>query len=267
MPELPEVETIRRQLSSEIVGEKIVGVEVRREKCFRGDSKSLQGEVIEKISRVGKYLFMYFESGRGLSVHLRMTGRLVIGDTWYAQAPHTRVVVELFGGRSLYYWDMRTFGYMQVEEGIEKAVRAVSKKLGPDPWEIGENELMGKLKRTCRAVKDAILDQDLLSGVGNIYANDGLHLAGILPQRKASAISKKESEKLLDALREVMELGLSTNGASDNSYVDARGKKGAYQNEFRVYGKTGGVCVECERQLEYGKVGGRGTWWCRQCQV
>jgi formamidopyrimidine-DNA glycosylase len=105
-----------------------------------------------------------------------------------------------------------------------------------------------------------------MAGVGNIYANDALNFAGILPQRQASKLTRREAGKLLLAVRAVMERGLLTNGASDNSYLDAYGEKGAYQNEFLVYGKTKGKCLGCGKELSYGKVGGRGTWWCVSCQ-
>lgn len=265
MPELPEVETVRRQLAEEILGEEIVSVEIRRKSCYEGVGEPI-GEVIKQVRRVGKYLFIYFSSGRGLAIHLKMTGRLVVDDQWYEKAPHTRVVMRLRSGRSLYYWDMRTFGYVKYQIDIARVEKAIASKLGPDPWEMSKKELKKKLGKTGRAIKEAILDQTLIAGVGNIYANDGLHLAGILPQREARGLDGDEVGRLLESLRVVMERGLETNGASDNSYVDARGMKGEYQNEFRVYGKRGEKCMECGRELEYGKVGGRGTWWCKNCQ-
>lgn len=268
MPELPEVETVRRQLAEEVVGERVVAVEVRQEKSYLGAREI--GEEVAEVRRRGKYLFIAFESGAGLAVHLKMTGRLVISKPGqqfdYETAKHTRVVMRLASGRALYFWDTRMFGYVHYLPAIGEAEEKVKNKLGPEPWEITQEELYRKLQKTGRTIKDTILDQSMLAGVGNIYANDGLWKSGILPQRRSRDLSKQEVGKLLRSLREVLKKGLSTNGASDNSYVDAYGEKGAYQNEFLVYGKTKGECPQCGRELNYGKVGGRGTWWCDKCQ-
>ena len=274
MPELPEVETIRRQLSHSIAGEVIEGVEVRNPRCYVG-VKMMKGEEIKKVERKGKYLLIYFTRRNtsagsvqgGWVVHLRMTGRFVVDDEWYETAKHTRVVVRLVSGRNMYYHSTRMFGYIQAESDMNEVEKKLEIKLGPEPWEISESEWKKRLSKTKRKIKDAILDQHLIAGVGNIYANDALYLAGIRPQRVADSLNGKEVVRLLSAIKSVMERGLELNGASDNSYVDALGKKGEYQNEFLVYGKTKGKCPECQCQLEYGKVGGRGTWWCGQCQV
>lgn len=288
MPELPEVETIRRQLAESIVGATIVGVEVRQERCW-GGSREIGGEKIVEIARVGKYLFVKFESGRGLQIHLKMTGRLVVQSQIinslpavlpaqllqagqilksmdYETAKHTRVVIKLADGRKIYYWDTRMFGYIRVEEDIGGEQARIRAKLGPDPWEMSETELLRKLQKTGRVIKDAILDQSLLSGVGNIYANDGLWEAGINPLRKANSLRLSEVRKLLTGLRKVMERGLATGGASDNSYVDAQGVRGSYQNEFRVYGRGGEPCHKCGEMLKRIVVSGRGTWVCEHCQ-
>lgn len=271
MPELPEVETIRRQLSETIVGATVGEVEVRQAKCFTGN-QWLRREKIGRVTRVGKYLFVKFQSGRGLAIHLKMTGRLVIGSKYqvfgieYETAPHTRVVIKLADGRKLYYWDTRMFGYIRVEKDIDEAEQKVKAKMGPDPWEITETELMRRLEKTGRSVKEAILDQSLLAGVGNIYANDGLWKARINPTRKANMLKLSEVKKLLISLREVMERGLATGGASDNSYVNALGQKGSYQNEFLVYGRASEPCRACGQNLKRIVVGGRGTWVCEMCQ-
>lgn len=265
MPELPEVETIRKQLSEAIVGATIAGLEVRQAKCFGGDTK-IRGEVIGGVTRVGKYLFVKFESGRGLAIHLKMTGRLVVDVDEYDRLPHTRVVIQLRDGRKIYYWDTRMFGYVRVEKDVDETEQKLKAKMGPDPWEMTEIELVRKLQKTGRSVKEAILDQSLLAGVGNIYANDGLWEAGVNPTRRANTLRLSEVKKLLVGLRKVMERGLATGGASDNSYVNALGQKGSYQNEFLVYGRVGEPCRRCGQALKRIVVGGRGTWACEKCQ-
>lgn len=273
MPELPEVETIRRQLAETVIGVTITGITVRRANCYVGPE--LRGlEVITEVARTGKYLFIHFESGRGLVIHLKMTGRLVVSDQLtvisdqvdYETAKHTRVVIQLKDGRKLYYWDARTFGYVKYVENIKVEHERQKRKLGPDPWEISEAGFFALVKKYQRPIKNLILDQALLAGVGNIYANDGLWEAGIHPERKAVSLTQKECSRLLRSLRMVMERGLITGGASDNSYVNALGQKGSYQDEFRVYKRTGKPCLKCGKKLERIVVGGRGTWLCTKCQ-
>ncbi|MCE7897948.1 MAG: hypothetical protein DPW11_03200 [bacterium] len=261
MPELPEVETIRRQLADSVVGAVVVGVEVRRASCYIG-RELLSQEKIEKVARIGKYLFLHFESGRGFVIHLKMTGRMVIDVASYDKLPHTRVVIKLKDGRRLYYWDSRTFGYVKYVEDIELEHERQKRKLGPDPWEMSEARFFTLTSQHMRPIKNLILDQALLAGVGNIYANDGLWEAGIDPRRMAKNLTKKESDMLLASLRLVMERGLITGGASDNSYVNALGEKGSYQDEFRAYKRTGKPCLRCRKKLERIVVGGRGTWVC-----
>ena len=266
MPELPEVETIRRQLVGTVSGAVVTGLVVRRVSCYvGGELKEL--EIIKEVSRVGKYLYIHFNSGRGFAIHLKMTGRLVVNVDDYDTLPHTRVVISLGDGRRVYYWDARTFGYVKYVDDIKGEQERQKVRLGPDPWEISEEKFFDLIKKYKRPVKNLLLDQALISGIGNIYANDGLWESGIDPRRTSSNLSKIESKKLLHALRMVMERGLITGGASDNSYVNALGQKGSYQDEFRVYKRTGKPCLRCGKKLERIVVGGRGTWVCKECQT
>lgn len=274
MPELPEVETIRRQLSECVRGAVITNIEVRRVNCYLGGDLR-QYEEIERVERIGKYLYIYFVSGRGFAIHLKMTGRLVIQSQIinsqilkldYETAKHTRVVISLDDGRKIYYWDARTFGYVKYVDDIKNEHERQKTKLGPDPWEISEEKFFVLVKKYKRPIKNLILDQALISGVGNIYANDGLWEAGVDPRRAASSLRRTEATKLLLGLRKVMERGLATGGASDNSYVNALGEKGGYQEEFRVYKRTGKSCLRCGKKLVRIVVGGRGSWVCKGCQ-
>jgi formamidopyrimidine-DNA glycosylase len=272
MPELPEVETIRHQMEKELIGDSVDNVDVLDRSVFTGDENSLTGEKIRHVGRIGKYLFVHFESGRGLSVHLKMTGRLILGDTGepdidYDAALHKRIVFTLASGRRLYYWDTRKFGFVNVTEDIEQAEENTKQRLGPDPWQMDEMTLLRKLNKSKKAIKNVLLDQVVISGVGNIYANDGLWLAGIRPDRLAGSLKLTEIKKLLESLRAVMDRGFATGGASDNTYRDLYGNKGGYQNEFLVYGKTHGECLKCGRELIYTRIGGRGTWCCAHCQT
>jgi formamidopyrimidine-DNA glycosylase len=139
-------------------------------------------------------------------------------------------------------------------------------KMGKEPWDISDKELLGKLKKTTRPIKEAILDQSILAGVGNIYANDGLWLAGIDPRRKANSLKLKEIKKLRESLCVVLKRGLAVGGASDNTYRDFYGERGSYQDEFLTYGRTGESCNKCGTKLKRIVVGGRGSWICEKCQ-
>lgn len=267
MPELPEVETIRRQLTELITGEVIGEVEVLDRKVFVGQEEALRGERVVKINRWGKYLLMHFASGRGVTIHLKMTGRMVVdNEKIYETAKHTRIKVRFASGKNLYYWDTRKFGYWQLTEAIIETEEKVKKKLGKEPWEMEVKEFLSVIKKSNRTIKDLILDQKIMAGVGNIYANDALFLAGINPHKRGRKMRKADGQKLLKAIRTVLERGLKTGGASDNSYVDAKGEKGSYQNEFLVYGKTKGICPKCGGPLRYTSIGGRGTWSCEKDQ-
>lgn len=249
MPELPEVETIRKQLAKELTGSEILGV-----------------GIVMGVVRVGKYLFIKCKGGGGLEIHLKMTGRLVLNDDWYRSAKHTRIVMNLKDGRKLYFWDVRKFGYLKQRGRVEETITELKQRMGPEPWNLSDTDLLRKLQKTGRAIKDAILDQSLLAGVGNIYANDGLWLAGIDPRRKANSLKLSEVKKLRASLCAVLERGLATGGASDNSYVDAYGQRGSYQDEFLTYGRTGEPCNKCGVGLKRIVLGGRGTWMCEVCQ-
>ena len=265
MPELPEVETVRKQLEKEILGATITKIDVREIHCYEGLPWSVSEKIVE-IARVGKYIFIKFESGRGLQIHLKMTGRIVLVDPFYETAIHTRVAMELSDGRKIYYWDTRMFGYIKHVEDIRYQESVISQKLGPEPWDISDTDLLRKLQKTGRAIKEAILDQSLLAGVGNIYANDGLWLAGIDPRRKANSLKLSEVKKLRLSLSTVLERGLAVGGASDNTYRDFYGGRGGYQNEFLTYGRTGEPCNNCGLGIKRIVVGGRGTWTCDKCQ-
>lgn len=266
MPELPEVETVRKQLEKELVGAYVVGVEIRMSKIFIGEPSSIYKDKIVSVSRIGKYLFVHLASGKGVVVHLKMTGRLILDVGEYESAPHTRVVINLNDGRKIYYWDTRMFGYIRVENDLQASISNLQKKMGPEPWQISDTDLLRKLQKTGRAIKEAILDQSLLAGVGNIYANDGLWKAGIDPRKKANSLKLSEVKKLRESLCSVLTRGLATGGASDNTYRDFYGGRGGYQNEFLTYGRAGEPCNKCGLALKRIVVGGRGTWVCEECQ-
>jgi|WetSurMetagenome_2_1015567.scaffolds.fasta_scaffold56619_2 formamidopyrimidine-DNA glycosylase len=281
MPELPEVETIRRQLNESLKNRVIKGVEVLREKSFGGDPQKLNGWQVERVDRKAKIIEIYFKKQKELIiVHLKMTGQLVFADgekrivgghptaDWVNALPskHTRVVVDFEDGAKLFFNDMRVFGWMRLvdKEKYEKEMR----KTAPDVTdrEFSLKYLTDVLKKSGKAVKLVLMDQEKIGGVGNIYANDALYLAKVMPNRKANSMSEQEIKNLLAAIREVINKGIKYGGASAANYVDTRGLGGTYQDHFLVYKKDGQICKRCGGKIQKMKIGGRGTFYCPKCQ-
>ena len=279
MPELPEVETIRRGLVGLIVGKKIVKVDVRNEKSWRGDVKSVIGARVVEVGRRGKALLIGLAGEDRLMVHLRMTGQLIyVGEERMAgghptedfvgelPSKHTRVVFGLEDGTHLYFNDQRKFGFVKVIGKGESD--GFLDKLAPEPWEMSEEEFFERLqKRKNTSTKAAILDQSVIAGVGNIYADEGLWAAGVAPMRKVGEISLAEAEKLLVGIRKSMDKSLETGGSSLKNYVKVDGARGDYLDKFaKVFNRTGKECERCGGIIEKTRVAGRGTHWCGSCQ-
>lgn len=277
MPELPEVETIRRGLSEFIVRKKLVGTEVLCEKSFIG--KPVTG-VVRGIRRYGKALVIDLDSGFSMMVHLRMTGQLIYdgkeryagghpSDNFVSRLPNkqTRVVLRFEGG-TLFFNDQRKFGFIKVMLTEEVEEDGFIKKLAKEPWEMEADELYKKLQRhkgSC--VKATILDQTVISGLGNIYADEALYAAGIHPERKCGEVKREEADKLLMAAREVMERSIEAGGSTMETYVKADGTKGDYLELFaQVFGRQGKPCAKCGGEIIKIRVAGRGTHICPRCQ-
>lgn len=281
MPELPEVETIRRQLNEVLVGKKIKRVEVFREKSFGGDPKKLVGWEVLRVDRKSKLIEIYFKNKEEVViVHLKMTGQLVFVDEekrvvgghptadWVSSLPskHTRVMLDFVDGSKLFFNDLRVFGWMRVvnKEKYEKEMR----KTSPDVTEkeFSLEYLTEVLKKSRKAVKLVLMDQEKIGGLGNIYANEALYLAKVMPDRKADSLSLLERKKLLIAIREVVDRGIKYGGASAANYVDTKGLGGTYQDHFLVYKRDGQFCDRCKGVIQKMKIGGRGTFYCPRCQ-
>ncbi len=282
MPELPEVETIVRELDQVLPGKKIVGVEVGRTKSFVGDEKELVGKTIKGVQRRSKMTVIEFaDFPKKLVIHLKMTGQLiylsgthrVVGGhptpDWVNDLPSksTRVVVELDNGAKLFFNDLRVFGWLKLvkNEDWEKLIA----KLPPDVThkEFSLEYFTRVLAASGRPVKLVLMDQDRFGGVGNIYANDALYLARINPKRKAKEVTGKEREELYEAVKKVINLGIKYGGASVDKYVDAAGLGGKYQEHFLVYGRNGQKCKRDGSVIKKIKLGGRGTYYCSSCQI
>ena len=277
MPELPEVETIRRGLDKFIVKKKLTGIRVLCEKSFIG--KPVTGKVM-KIRRYGKALVIDLDCGKSLMIHLRMTGQLIWdgkeryaaghpSDNFTAKLPNkqTRVILEFEGG-TLYFNDQRKFGFIKVmpTENVEED--AFIRKLAPEPWQMSADELYEKLQKHGKScVKATILDQTIICGLGNIYADEALFMAGIHPERKSGSVSRREAGLLLKSACEVMDRSIESGGSTMATYVKADGTKGDYLELFaQVFHRQGKPCVKCGTEIVKIKVAGRGTHICPKCQ-
>ncbi|MBR0460582.1 DNA-formamidopyrimidine glycosylase [Candidatus Saccharibacteria bacterium] len=336
MPELPEVETVRRGLKKYILNKKIIRIVVFEDKSFkdalpddsrhassrpssRGSSLTrsqpvakclessdkaprlgakylklpdetsqsgakyleLPDKTIQGLKRFGKALVIDLDDGCSLMIHLRMTGQLIWrGETGEFAAGHpsenfvaelpnkqTRVVFEFEDGK-LFFNDQRKFGFVKLMPTTEVEKDAFIKKLGPEPWEMSENELYERCQRHGKAlIKAVLLNQEVIAGLGNIYADEALFAAGVHPERRAGSLTKTEVTKILAGAKKVMKSAIEAGGSTMATYVKADGTRGNYLDEFaQVFGKQGQECPKCGAEIVKIRVAGRGTHICPHCQ-
>jgi formamidopyrimidine-DNA glycosylase len=271
MPELPEVETIRRDLQPLITGRTITDAWVSDnaprlvqllppgEFC-----RQLTGRRIEGLSRRGKYLILDLDAGLMWVVHLRMTGRFQHHTDGCPESPYLRARFELDDGSRLCFIDLRKFGMMWLVDDWA----LVNPELGPEPLEEAFDlaAFRTTLKRRSAPIKAVLLDQTVLAGVGNIYADEALFAAGIRPTRAANTITRPAVARLYQGIRDVLYVALGDRGSSFRDYVDAAGREGSHQLNVKVYLRTGQPCYTCGAEIKRTKVGGRSTHYCPRCQ-
>jgi len=270
MPELPEVETIRRGLERLIVGRKVLGIETNSPKQVQPSlavvKKAIIGTTIKKVQRRAKVLQLFFSNGAIIIVHLKLTGRLLVRNKNDRPDDWQHITVSLDGGKELRFADARKFGWFRLVKD-EKELQKILKEFGPEPFDDLTLPVFEKiLSSTLKPVKVVLMDQGRISGVGNIYASEALFLARIDPHRPANRVSNKEAESLYRNLEKVLKLGIHYRGASDQYYLDAQGHKGSYQEHFLVYGRQGQKCSACSGLIKRVVLGGRGTFYCPSCQ-
>lgn len=282
MPELPEVETIKRGLQKLILNKKIIQLEIRCDKNYRGLSQDLVvGQTIEEISRRGKALIFKLSNNIFLMAHLRMTGQMIFegnekfaaghpdaGFTEVMPGRHTRIIFEFDDGTHLYFNDQRKFGFVMAMDELGIQTDKFLSSLGPEPWDMPNEEFFKRLQRHGNSpVKAVLLDQHIIAGVGNIYADEGCFYAGIYPGVKCHEISREVSDKLLEGLCKVMQASIDSGGSTMKDYVRADGTKGSYLEKFAmVFRRDGECCNICGSEILKTKVAGRGTHYCPVCQ-
>lgn len=304
MPELPEVETIRRGLQKTIVGKKIERFKSLDSKVVQFASENVENSKIINIGRKAKMLHFDLDNEKSILIHLKMTGQLIWEECgsesehclkksrvagghpspdWVAKLPtqHTRAIFNFDDGSKLFFNDLRRFGYMKLYDTKELSTIKELKNLGPEPLQFAYapsrqassdkfnvEYLMRKASKIPnRKIKQFITDQEIISGVGNIYVDEALFYAGIPPLRPVKEISKTEWTSIIDSIKKALELGLKYGGSSEDTYVDAFGNQGTMGDHTKVYRKTGQPCPnDCGGLIKRISLGGRGTHYCPACQ-
>ena len=268
MPELPEVETIRSELAPRLTGRALVRVEILDPRLTRPIdlfevAEELEGDRVVAVERRGKYLVLRLESGLALLVHLRMTGGFA-----FEPASHERAILELDDGTRLAYRDVRRFGTWLVLEDAELDPYLAGKH-GPEPLgsRFTADWLAARLAVRRAPVKAVLLDQRVVAGLGNIYADEALWRARLNPLRPAESLTRDEAGRLHRAIRAALRTGIARQGATLRDYARPEGSAGSMQTEFRVYGRDGEPCPRCGTPIAKARVAGRGTWYCPHCQA
>jgi formamidopyrimidine-DNA glycosylase len=284
MPELPEVETIKNDLKKAVLNKRIVGVSVFKKtvvKSFFADFiKTLKKNNFKDISRIGKLLIFHLENKKYLLIHLKMTGQLiycvedkciaggheVLGSIGKLPNKYSHVIFNFQDDSTLYFNDMRRFGYMKIVS--EDELKKIKNKFGIEP--LTRDFVFKKFKEIFKnkktSIKAALMDQALISGIGNIYADEILFKAGVMPTRIAASLEEEELKKIFNAANEILKKAIKMRGTTFSNYVDSKGKKGNFSSMLKVYGREGEKCFRCGGVVKKIKLAGRGTRFCEKCQ-
>ncbi len=272
MPELPEVETVCRQLEAEIVGKTINEVSLRRSGVRipfpKNLKKDMENSRVKDVGRRAKYILIKLDNGNTVIAHLGMSGRLIMGNNPYTPKKHDHAIFRLSNKKSLVFNDPRRFGLITICNDRKLKEHPLLTHLGIEPLEPSFNgrQLYNILKARKAPVKAALMDQESLVGVGNIYACEALFLAGIRPTRPANKVTYKEVELLATSIKQVLEKAIESGGSSFRDYVQTSGNKGYFQHSFQVYGRSGKPCTKCGRKISKITQSGRSTFYCHSCQ-
>lgn len=268
MPELPEVETIKRYLATRIIGKSFTGLTLHWPKAVQipsaeGFERGLAGQRIQAIDRRGKYLILRLSHGRSLVIHFRMSGALLVGSNGESD-PYIRAVFHLDDGTTLYLRDPRKLGRMWLVEDENEVLG----KLGPEPFDpdLTATAFRDMLVKRSAPIKAVLIDQGFLAGVGNMYADEALFAATIHPLRPANSLSAEEAGRLHTVLRQILEESIASSGASINDYRRPDGQLGTAQFVFKVAHRLNQPCPVCTTPIERIVVRQRGTYFCPECQ-
>jgi formamidopyrimidine-DNA glycosylase len=273
VPELPEVETVVSDLRPRLVGRNIVSVRVGRKKLRRPWVRRWGTDIIGKrvvaVERRGKWIVISFAGDRHLLCHLGMTGQLVVESAGAPVGRHTHLMFALDNGaEEMRFHDIRRFGSAEfISSTRELEAHFRESKLGPEPFTVSAEQFRQRLAVTRRCLKAVLLDQRMLAGVGNIYADESLYEAKLHPARLGQGLTAVEADRLRLAVQRVLRRAIARRGSSIRNYVDGNGGRGKYQDEFRVYGRTGEPCRRCRTPLKMTRLAGRSSHYCPRCQI
>ena len=271
MPELPEVETIVRRLRSSLIGQKISSVQVLNPGTLRCSpnvfNRALTGAIIREIRRKGKFILVDLTPDWTLIIHLKMTGQVLIEPASTFPDRHTHVVFHFSSFDSLLrYRDIRKFGFFDLFRGNRPDSNSYLNRLGPDPFEITPNQFIKIVLSRKKSIKSLLLDQSLISGMGNIYVDESLFQAKIHPLTKADTLPPVRVRNLHRIIKKILTRAIALQGSTLKDYRRPDGTSGGFQNYHRVYGRAGSPCPSCGRQIAKIRVAGRGTHYCPGCQ-
>lgn len=269
MPELPEVETIVRDLNSALKGQIVKNAGFLntyiKESGDTPSESSLCGLRLITIERRGKNIIFRFENDLSMVVHLKMTGRLLLGKLSPKENKHLHFRIE-FNNANLYFYDVRKFGRIGIYNSSELAKHPRLSKLGPEPFDLTPPRFVELFGGRNKPIKIALMDQEIIAGIGNIYADESLFAAGIRPNLKASKINTDRLKKLHKSVIKVLNKAIDNRGSSVDDYLDGFGKSGEFQNLLMAYGRTGEKCKKCKSTIKRIVLGGRSTHYCPRCQ-
>lgn len=271
MPELPEVETIRRDLEKALVGEKIISITYKVPKMLKPSPevvlKGSVGKEVQSFSRIAKLLLVNLKEGGTLGIHLKLSGQLFIRQETDPEDKYNQVTFHFDNGLQLRFSEMRKFGFVKYIRDPGE-VGTLLKEYGPEPLtkDFTEEVLTKLLHQSSRAVKVVIMDQKKIAGVGNIYADEALWYSKIHPERKANSLTGAEVKKLFKSINQVIKEGIEDRGTSVDTYLDAFGVKGKHDQRLKVFRRDKQPCLRCGTIVLKMRVGGRGTHYCPNCQ-
>ncbi len=272
MPELPEVETIKNVLSKIVIGKTIKSIDVYRDLTIEGDKSkfvsSLIGQTFLNMSRIGKYLIFHLTNDFVIISHLRMEGKYYEYNEVEPDSKYAKVVFHFTDGKKLCYDDSRAFGLLKLSSESTYKQEEMLAKLGPEPFEVKDvNEIMKKVKNSRKPIKTTLLDQTLITGLGNIYVDETLYASHIHPLTLTNQVTKKEWEAIISNAKEILSIAIEMGGSTIKSYHPGKDIDGNFQTRIKIYGRSGEVCPTCGHEYRFIKVGGRGTTFCPVCQM
>ena len=270
MPELPEVETVRKVLTPIVKDREILSIEIKREKTIEGNAKefkdSLTHETFLSVDRIGKYLIFHLSHNKVIISHLRMEGKYYEFLENEDDSKYAKVIFHLSNGHKLCYDDSRCFGILKLSDEASYRNEEMIAKLGPEPFKANAKDILDKVKNNKKPIKSTLLDQTIMTGLGNIYVDETLYASHIHPLSITNKISLLKWEEIINNAIEILNTAISLGGSTIKSYHPGKDIDGNFQTRIKIYGKEGEICPTCGHTFRFIKVGGRGTTFCPVCQ-